>query len=82
MFVLGSGGSTSGKAFCLGRPGSNPVMDLGFFQFRFAVSIFSLGVGLFNKARLKRKRMAHALPSVSFPAIFHHLPLENVLFVT
>ena len=54
VFVLGSGGGTSGKAmpFCLGRPGSNPMMDLGFFQFRFAVSLFSLGVGLFNKAQL------------------------------
>ena len=43
------GGSTSGRAmaFCLGRPGLNPRTDLGFFQFRIAVNLFSLGVGLF-----------------------------------
>ena len=31
----GSGGGTSGRAmaFCLGRPGSYPGSDFGFFQF-------------------------------------------------
>ena len=40
--ALGSGGSISGraKAFCLGRRGLNPETDLGFFQFRVAVSLF------------------------------------------
>ena len=33
-------------AFCLARPGSNLRMDLGFFQFRIAVNLFSVGVGL------------------------------------
>ena len=34
----GSGGGTSGRAmaFSLGRPGSNPGTDIGFFQFRIA----------------------------------------------
>ena len=39
----GSGGGTSGRgmAFCLGRPGLNPRMDLGFFQFRIVVNLSS-----------------------------------------
>ena len=44
----GRGGGTSGRVlvFFLGRPGSNPGMDFGFFQARIAVNLF-LGVGLF-----------------------------------
>ena len=44
QLVVGSGGGTSGRvmAFCLGRLGSNPGTDLGFFQFRIAVNLFSL----------------------------------------
>ena len=38
---------SSGEALCLARPGSNPAMDLGNFQFRIAANLFSLGVGLF-----------------------------------
>ena len=47
--IKGSGGGTSGRAiaFCLGRLGSNPGSDFGFFQFRIAVHLFSPGVGLF-----------------------------------
>ena len=39
--LQGSGGGTSGRgmAFCLGRPGSNPRVDFGFFQFRIAVNL-------------------------------------------
>ena len=46
----GSGGGTSGRAmaFCPGRPGSDPRSDFGFFQFRIAVNLYSLGVGLFS----------------------------------
>ena len=33
-------------AFCPNGPRSNPVMDLGFFMFKFAFNRFSLGVGL------------------------------------
>ena len=45
----GSDGGTSGRvmAFCLGRPGSNPRLVFGFFQFRFAVNLLLLGVGVF-----------------------------------
>ena len=32
--------------FCLVRPGLNSMMDLGFYQFRIAVNLFSLDVGL------------------------------------
>ena len=44
-----SGSGTSGRAmaFCVGQLGSNTEMDLGFFQFRIAVDLLSLGVGLF-----------------------------------
>ena len=44
----GSGGGTRGRAMALslGRPGSNPSMGLGFFLFRIAVYLFSLGVRL------------------------------------
>ena len=51
-----SGGDTSGRAmaFHLGRPGLNPWMDLGFFQFRIAVNLFSLGV--------KKKKKIQKLP--------------------
>ena len=34
-------------AFCLGRPGLNPRLEFGFFQFRIAVTLFSLVVRLF-----------------------------------
>ena len=73
--VLGSGGRTSGRAmsFCLGRPGSNPGMDLGFFQFRIAVNLFSLGFGLFL---ITFNRTFHILPSSFLLAIiFNNLPL-------
>ena len=48
-FNFGSGGGTSGRvmAFCLGRPGSNPQTDIGFYQFRIAVNLISLGDLLF-----------------------------------
>ena len=40
----GCGDSTSGRvmAFYLGKPYSNPKIDLGFFQVRIAVNLFSL----------------------------------------
>ena len=38
-------------SFCLGRPGLNPRTDLGFFQFRIAVNLFSLGVRLIHSKR-------------------------------
>ena len=62
VILLGSGGGTSGRAmaFSLGRPGSNPRSDFGFFQFRTAVNLFSLGVGLFL---ITCNRMVHTLPS-------------------
>ena len=44
----GSGRSGRAMAFCVGQLGSNTEMDLGFFQFRIAVDLLSLGVGLFN----------------------------------
>ena len=67
--TTGSGGGTSGRvvAFCLGRPGSNPRSDFGFFQFRIAVNLFSLGVGLFL---ITYNRMVHTLPS-SFLFSYH-----------
>ena len=68
----GSGGGTSGRAmaFCLGRPGLNPGLDLGFFQFRIALNLFSLGVGLFLIAY---NRMVHTLPSsFLFLIIIYH----------
>ena len=48
----GCGGAASGRAvaFCLSRPGSIPGTDLlGFFRFRIAANLFSLGAGLFLK---------------------------------
>ena len=66
-----SGGGTSGRpmAFCLGRLGSNPAADLGFFQFRIAVNLFSLGVRLFLIAS---NRTVHTLPSAFlFPIIIY-----------
>ena len=46
---IGSGGGTSGRVmtFCLGRLGSNPRMELGFFKVQNSSQFFSLGVGLF-----------------------------------
>ena len=46
--VGGSGGGASGgvTAFCLSRLGSNPEINLGFFQFRIAVNLFSLALNL------------------------------------
>ena len=70
---MGSSGVTSGRAMvlCLGRLGLNPGMDLGFFQIRIVVNLFSLGVGLFLIAC---NRMVYALPSTFlFPIII--LPL-------
>ena len=64
-FVLdshkGSGGGTSDKAlaFCQGRPGLYPGTDLGFFQFRVVVNLFSLGVRLLLKSCNKT---VHTLP--------------------
>ena len=50
---------------------------LTFFQFRIAVNLFSLGVGLFL---LAYNRMVHTLPS-SFllPVSYHHLPLWKII---
>ena len=48
----GRGGGASGRAvaFCLSRPGLIPGTDLlGFFWFRIAANLFSLGAGLFLK---------------------------------
>ena len=75
---LGSGGGTSGRtmAFCLGRLGSNPRSDFGFyFQFRIAVKLFSLGVRLFL---ITCNRTVHTLPS-SFllPIIFYYCKIIN-----
>ena len=65
-------------AFCLGRPDSNHGLDLGFFQFRIAVNLFSLGVGLFL---ITRNRMVHTLPSsFPFPIIIYNC--ENYQFQT
>ena len=69
--VVGSGGGTSGRAmaFCLDRPGLNPGLDFGFFQFRIAVNLFSLGVGLFL---ITCNRTVHTLPpSFVFPIIIY-----------
>ena len=77
VVLSGSGGGTGGRAmaFCLGRLGSNPGLDFGFFQFRIAVNLFSLGVGLFL---LTYNRMVHTLPSsFLFPIIIYHC--ENYL---
>ena len=57
-------------AFCPGRPGLNPGLDFGFFQFRIAVNLFSLGVGLFL---ITCNRTVHTLPfSFLFPIIIYH----------
>ena len=82
--LLGSGGGTSGRAmaFCLGRPGSNPGSEFGFFQFRIAVNLFSLGVGLFL---ITCNKTVHTLPSsFLFPIItylckIYELESNNVL---
>ena len=65
---LGSGGGA--MAFCLGRPGSNPGLEFGFFQFRIAVNLFSLSVGLFL---ITCNRTMHTLSSsFLFPIIVYH----------
>ena len=72
LATVGSGGGTSGRVmtFCLGRPGSNPGSDFGFFQFRNADNLFSLGVGLFL---MTCYRMMHILPSsFLFLIIIYH----------
>ena len=74
MVVLsgGSGGGTSGRAmaFSLGRLGSNLGSDFGFFQFRIAINLFSLGVGLFL---ITCNRTVHSLPSsFLFPFIIYY----------
>ena len=52
---------------CLGRPGLNPRTDLGVFQFRIAVNLFSLGVWLFL---IMCNRTKHILPpAFLFPII-------------
>ena len=50
-------------AFCLGKLGLNPGMDLGFLQSRTAVNLFSQDVGLFL---ITCNRTVHTHPS-SFP---------------
>ena len=69
--VDGSGGGTSGRAmaFCLGRPGSNPGTDFTFFQFRIAVNLFSLGVGLFLIQVFERCILSCFLSSLSIVKI-------------
>ena len=53
-----------------GRPGSNPTLDFGFFQFRIAVNLFPLGVRLFL---IMCNRTVHTLPSsFLFPIINYH----------
>ena len=42
--VGGRGGGVT--VFCLSRLGSNPEFNLGFFQFRMAVNLFSLALNL------------------------------------
>ena len=79
LLINGSGSGTSGRAteFGLGRLGLNPRTDLGFFQFRSAVNLLSLGVGLFL---LTCNRTVHTLPSLSFllpTIIMYHL--SNVI---
>ena len=68
---LESGGGTSGRAvaFCLGRPGSNPGTDFGFFQFRIAVNLISLGVGLFLITCNRMLSTLHS--SFLFPFIYN-----------
>ena len=69
VIVNGSGGGTSGRAmaFCLGQQGWNPGSDFSFFQFRIAVNLSSLGVGLLL---LTVHRTVHTLPSsFLFPII-------------
>ena len=70
-YIAGSGGGTSGRAvaFCLGRPGSNPRSDFGFFQFRIAVNLLLLGVGLFL---ITCNRTVHTLPSSFLFTIIYH----------
>ena len=50
IFFMGTkvGGGASGgvTVFCLSRLGSNPEFNLGFFQFRIAVNLFSLALNL------------------------------------
>ena len=48
--------------FCLGRLGSNPGTELSFFQYRMAVSLLSLIVGLFL---IMFNRKVLTLPSFS-----------------
>ena len=61
-------------AFYLGRLGSNPGTDLyGFFQFRIAVNLFSMGFGLVLKTC---KRKVHTLlSSFLFRMIIYHCTL-------
>ena len=75
---VSGGGVTSGRAitFCMGRPGYNPGMDLGFFQFRIAVNLFSLGVGLFL---IKCNRTVHTLPSsFLFSIIIYQFKIDHL----
>ena len=46
---IGGGASSGAKVFSPSRLGSNPRMDLGFFQFRFAINLLSVSVGLAMK---------------------------------
>ena len=68
----GSGGGTSGRAmaFCLSRPGLNPGLDFGFFLFRIAVNLFSLGVKLFL---IMNKRPVHLPSSFLFPIVVKNI---------
>ena len=76
--VRGSGGGTSGRAMvlCLGRPGLYPGTDLGFFQFRIAVNLFSLAIGLFL---IPFKRRVHTITSsFLFPIINYHFTIYQL----
>ena len=76
--VDGSGGGTSGRAtaFCLGSPVSSPWTALGLFQFRIAVNLLSLAVGLFL---IISSRMVQTLPlSFLFPIISYHCEIYQL----
>ena len=49
IVILGSGGGTSGRAmaFCLGRLGSNPGSDFGFFSVKSCCQSFITGCWFF-----------------------------------
>ena len=80
MFRGGSGGGTSGRAmaFCLSRPGSNPMTDFKNFQFRIADNLFSLSVGIFQ---IMCNRTVHTIPfSFLFPIIIYNCQIYQTSF--